>query len=236
MHISDMTRALTPLNSTIDSRIAAAPGHHVWTPSDFLDLGGRDAVDKALQRRVGQGGLRRIDRGLYDRPSVNALTRRPSAPDPKAVIDAVARRDQLRLLVDGMTAANDLGFTNAVPAKIVVHTDARLRPIQLGQMTIAFKPTAASKLTWAGRPAMRLVQALHWLRDTHGQGDSDQDIARRVAVILGDPRHGAAIRADLAKSFAALPAWMQDLLRPHLTDLLLEPATGPLARDVGPTP
>lgn len=235
MHIPDVTRALTPLNCTIDTRIAAAPGHYVWTPSDFLDLGGRDAVDKALQRRVGQGGLRRIDRGLYDRPSVNALTRRPSAPDPKAVIDAVARRDQLRLLVDGMTAANDLGFTNAVPAKIVVHTDARLRPIQLGQMTIAFKPTAASKLTWAGRPAMRLVQALHWLRDTHGQGDSYQDTARRVAAILADPRHGSAIRADLAKSFAALPAWMQDLLRPHLTDHLLGLATGPLARDFGPT-
>jgi hypothetical protein len=55
MHISDMPRARTPLNSNIDTRIAAAPGHHVWTPSDFLDLGGRDAVDKALQRRVGQG-------------------------------------------------------------------------------------------------------------------------------------------------------------------------------------
>lgn len=230
-----MTRAATPLNSTIDDRIAAAPGRYVWTPSDFLDLGGRDAVDKALQRRVGQGGLRRIDRGLYDRPSLNALTRQPSAPDPKAVIDAVARRDQLRLLVDGMTAANDLGFTNAVPAKIVVHTDARLRPIQLGQMTIAFKPTAASKLTWAGRPAMRLVQALHWMRDTHGQGDSDQDTARRVAAILADPKHGAAIRADLARGFAALPAWMQDMLRPHLADQVLAPASHSFSRGGGAT-
>jgi hypothetical protein len=47
-----MTRAATPLSRTIDDRIAAAPRHHVWTPSDFLDLGGRDAVDKALQRRA----------------------------------------------------------------------------------------------------------------------------------------------------------------------------------------
>jgi hypothetical protein len=233
MHISDMTRAATPLNSTIDDRIAAAPGRYVWTPSDFLDLGGRDAVDKALQRRVGQGGLRRIDRGLYDRPTLNAMTRQPSAPDPKAVIDAVARRDQLRLLVDGMTAANDLGFTNAVPAKIVVHTDARLRPIQLGQMTIAFKPTAASKLTWAGRPAMRLVQALHWMRDTQGRDDGDLDTARRIAEVLDNSLYGPTIRADLAKSFVVLPAWMQDLLRPHLTDQVLEPAARPLTGDAG---
>lgn len=215
-----MTRAATPLNRTIDDRIAAAPQRHVWTPTDFLDLGGRDAVDKALQRRVGQGGLRRIDRGLYDRPGLNSLTRQLSAPDPTAVIDAVARRDQIRLLVDGMTAANDLGFTNAVPAKITVHTDARLRPIQLGQMTIAFKPTAPSKLTWAGRPAMRLVQALHWMRDTLDHDDGLRATADRVAQILAHPSHGPILRADLAKSFSALPAWMQDMLRPHLADRL----------------
>jgi hypothetical protein len=216
IHISDMTRAATPLNQTIDDRIAAAPRRYVWTPTDFLDLGNRDAVDKALQRRVGQRGLRRIDRGLYDRPGLNSLTRRLSAPHPTAVIDAVARRDQIRLLVDGMTAANDLGFTDAVPAKITVHTDARLRPIQLGQMTIAFKPTATSKLTWAGRPAMRLVQALHWMRDTLDHDEGLQATAVRVAGILADPSHGPALRSDLAKSFSALPAWMQDMLRAHI--------------------
>jgi uridine kinase len=56
------------------------------------------------------------------------------------VIDAVARRDQTRMLVDGMTAANDLGLSDAVPGQIVVHTDARLRPISLGKQTIAFRP------------------------------------------------------------------------------------------------
>jgi hypothetical protein len=227
IHISDMTAAAPPLNSQMTARIDGAPSGHVWTPLDFLDLGARDAVDKALQRRAGQGALRRIDRGLYDQPSFNRLTQSPNPPDPKAMIDAVARRDQIRLLVDGMTAANDLGFTDAVPAKIVVHTDARLRPIQLGQMTITFKPTAPSKLTWAGRPAMRLVQALHWLRDTNGQGDADRLNLGRVADILSDPRHGPAVKTDLTKGFPTLPAWMQDLLRPHLADHLARAARAP---------
>jgi hypothetical protein len=219
IHISDMPERLD-LPKTLDARLAAAPPRHVWTPSDFLDLASRDAVDKALQRRVKQATLRRIDRGLYDQPGFNSLTRQPNPPDPRAVIDAVARRDHIRLLVDGMTAANDLGLTHAVPARIVVHTDARLRPIALGKMSIAFKPTAASKLTWAGRPAMRLVQALHWLRDTQGQDDDAESLASRAAGILADPHGGPTIRQDLAKSFTALPAWMQDLLRPHLADEL----------------
>ena len=73
------------------------------------------------------------------------------------MIDAIARRDQIRVLVDGMTAANDLGLTNAVPSKIVVHTDARVCSMQLGNMIITFKPTAASKLYWAGRPGTRFT-------------------------------------------------------------------------------
>lgn len=47
-------------------------GHTV----DFLDLGSRDAVDKALQRLVSGGRLRRLDRSLYDTPRINRLTKR----------------------------------------------------------------------------------------------------------------------------------------------------------------
>ena len=57
----------------------------VCTPSDFLDIAGRDAVDKTLQRLVKWGNLRRIDRGLYDKPQFNNLTQRHSPADPKAV-------------------------------------------------------------------------------------------------------------------------------------------------------
>ena len=98
-------------------RIIAEPGK-VWTPADFADLGPREAVDKALQRMVKSGELRRVERGLYDKPKMNKLTQNRSVPDYRAVIEAVARRDKARFVVDGMTAANTLGLTNAVPAKI----------------------------------------------------------------------------------------------------------------------
>ena len=71
----------TPITkSQIIQRICQAPHGQVWTPGDFLDLGGRDAVDKALQRLVASNALRRIDRGLYDFPRVNALTGQAAAP------------------------------------------------------------------------------------------------------------------------------------------------------------
>ena len=202
------------LKAEIQKRMAAAAPFGVWTPTDFLDLGSRDAIDQALSRMTSAGDIRRITRGLYDLPGSNKLTGKPTNPDPRRVIDALARRDQARMLVDGLTAANDLGLTDAVPAKTSVHTDARLRPIKLGAQTITFKLTAPSRLHWAGRPAMRVVQALQWLRSTI---DSDRDrITRRLAAILADPDHGAAIAADLRDGFTTLPDWMQNFLRPLL--------------------
>ena len=115
------------MSTAILSRIGVGPVRGVWTPTDFADLASRDAVDKALQRLTNAQTLRRIDRGLYDKPSANKLTQQLNPPDSHSVIAALGRRDQTRMLVDGMTAANDLGLTDAVPANIVVHTDARRR-------------------------------------------------------------------------------------------------------------
>ena len=116
LYLSDMMGV--PLNAGLRARLLdriASDPDAVWTPSDFGDLGSRAAVDKMLQRLVPTGELRRIDRGLYDRPRRSRLTGRPTMPDYRAVIRAVTRRDQTRAVVDGMTAANDLGLTTAVP-------------------------------------------------------------------------------------------------------------------------
>lgn len=202
---------MSDLKTRISSLIAAAGPGHVWVPTDFSQLGSRDAIDKTLQRMVQTGDLRRIDRGLYDCPTVNRLTKRPTTPDYRIVVDAIARRDQLRLLVDGMTAANDLGLTDAVPARVTIHTDARRLSIQLDKLVIEFKLTAPSRLYWAGRPAMRVVQALYWLKDTLA---TDRDrVLSRLAQVLADPAHGPVICQDLLDSFSVLPAWMQSLVR-----------------------
>lgn len=202
----------TGLRSRILDRVAA-DSDDVWVPADFADLGNRAAVDKTLQRLVAAGDLRRIDRGLYDRPRTNGLTGRACVPDYRAVIRAVTRRDQARAVIDGMTAANELGLTTAVPAQIEVLVDARLKPIRLGNQEIRFRYAAPSRLYWANRPAMRVVQALHWMQDMLSRDDERQRIQAALRRIFADPRHGQAIRADLEAGFSALPIWIQEFLR-----------------------
>ena len=73
---------------------------------------------------------------------MNRLTNQPAVADYRRIIDAIGRRDQVRMLVDGMTAANDLGLTTAVPARVVIHAAARRRTIRLDNLVIEFKQTA----------------------------------------------------------------------------------------------
>ena len=126
---------------------------------------------------------------------------------------AVARRDQVRWLIDGMTAANTLGLTNAVPAKIEVLVDARLKPVTLGNQRIVFKHAAPSRLYWAGRPGMYLVQALHWLHDVMSNDVEGATVRKTVLRLLADKDTGPALLDDLKGGLSAMPIWMQDILR-----------------------
>jgi hypothetical protein len=208
-----MSTNSTDVKSRVYGKICASDPQAVWSIGDFADFGPRGAISKALQRLEIAGSLRRIDPGLYDRPRRNRLTGKLAAPDYRAVIDAISRRDQVRILVDGMTAANDLGLSDAVPGRVIVHSDARLKPLRLGNLTVTFRPTSASKLYWAGRPAMRIVQALHWLKPKLDNPDDHQRIKQRIEILLSDAKQGTVLRKDLKQGLPVLPIWMQDFLR-----------------------
>jgi hypothetical protein len=215
-----MSTPASSIPAAIRGRISAPAHPRVWTPEDFADLGPRTAVDQALHRLVASHDLRRIARGFYDTPQDNRLTGKPTHPNPRDVIDALTRKGKVRIVVDGLTAANDLGLTDAVPARIGVLTDGRLRPITLGNLTLDFQAAAPSRLYWAGRPAMRFVQALHWLRDMLPSDDGS--LHKRLISILKDPHHGQAIQDDLRSGLSALPEWMRVIVR----DLLQQASAG----------
>jgi hypothetical protein len=215
-----MSTPASSIPAAIRDRTSAPAQPRVWTPEDFADLGPRTAVDQALHRLVASRSLRRIARGFYDIPQDNRLTGKPTYTNPRDVIDALARKGKVRVVVDGLTAANDLGLTDAVPAHIGVLTDGRLRPITLGNLTLDFQAAAPSRLYWAGRPAMRFVQALHWLRDMLPSDDGS--LRKRLVSILRDPDHGQAIQNDLRRDLSALPEWMRVIVR----DLLQQANAG----------
>jgi len=201
----------------VHARIAASAPSGVWSRSDFLDLASPNAIEKALQRLANRRDIRRPYRGLYDKPSVSKLTGKLVFPPRASFVDAIARRDKLRILVDGMTAANDLGLTTAVPARSTIHADTYPRTIEIDATagdakvsnpviyTLDFKRASAKATFWAGRPAMRIVQALAWLRDD--RSNLEPAILGIIQKLENSPTR-VAIADDLRSNLAALPAWM----------------------------
>lgn len=203
------------LKAQVVSRISQQKSGYVWTPGDFVDLGSRDAVDKTLQRLVTSNQMRRVNRGLYDKPVTNRFTGKVTPPDYQSVIAAVCRRDKVKALVDGMTAANDLGLTNAVPAKVIVHTNGRLQSIKIDNLAIQFRVTTPKKIYWADHPAMKIVQALYWLHDVLPQ-EHDR-VSKKILDILQTKDADGKIRDDLNQGLDTLPMWMRKFLDGILT-------------------
>ena len=185
-------------------------GRWVCTPKDFLDLGSRDAVDQAVSRLAKAGRLRRVGHGLYAAPRISPLLNGPAPVDLDAAIAALARRDGVRIMPDGLVAANQLGLTNAVPANASYVTDGHSRTLKIDGRTVQFRHAGPSVMRWAGRPAAPVVQALRWLGPRVA---ADGEIVSTLSRHL--PNN---VKVDLLRNLRDLPGWALPLGRSIASD------------------
>ena len=193
---------------------AHSSGKWVSTPKDFVDLGSREAVDQALTRLVKAGHLRRVGHGLYDRPRFSSLLNRPAPADIEVAVAALARRDGVRIMPDGLLSANQLGITNAVPAKACYVTDGPTRALEIDGRTIHFKHVSPRVMKWTGRPSAPVVQALRWL-------GPDAAADKQVVTIL-NRNLPEDVKLDLLQNSRDLPGWALPIARSithNLTDV-----------------
>ena len=202
---------MTGIADNIMQRVSAHDsGRWVCTPKDFLDLGSREAVDQALSRLAKAGRLRRVSHGLYDMPRISNVLNRPAPVDLDAAIAALARRDGVRIMPDGLVAANQLGLTNAVPAKVSYVTDGHSRTLKIDGRTVRFRHAGPTVMRWAGRPAAPVVQALRWLGPRVA---ADGEIVSTLNRHLPDK-----VKLDLLHNCRDLPGWALPLARSIASD------------------
>ncbi len=174
-----------------------------FTPSDFLALGNNPAVRKALSRLEKNGFIRRLSWGLYEYPRKHPkLGLLP--PDIDQVVTATARKDNLKLLASGAYAANLLGLSDQVPAKVVYLTEGLSRKIRVGKRDIIFKTTTPKNIATAGTFAGLVIQALKYLGKDHVKAATIAKLKRRL---------GKEEIASLKKYQRYAPAWIQKVIQ-----------------------
>jgi hypothetical protein len=138
----------------------------VFVPADFLEIGSREAVDVTPHRLVRQGTIRRLARGIHDFPEAHSVLG-PLEPSTEAIARALAGHDRTRLQPAGAHAANALGHSEQVPAKVVFLTDGPARTIRIGSTTIQLRRTTPQNMASAGRLSGLLIQAFRELGQFH---------------------------------------------------------------------
>ena len=156
-----------------------------------------------MKRQTDAGHLRQLARGLYDYPK-----RHPQlgtlAPRPDAVAKALAGRDKVRLQPSGAYAANLLGLSDQVPAKVVFLTDGPSRLVRVGRMAIQLRRTTPRNMAAAGRLAGLVMQALRHLGAEHVTPERIAHLKRTIPPTE---------RQSLSKDLKLAPIWMHPILR-----------------------
>jgi hypothetical protein len=203
--VFNMKVATTNHPQQILRRIKAKGPGWAFTPHDFADLGDPRSIGMALTRLMRSDHIRRIGHGLYDTPHSHPLLGKVGA-GTDAVVDAIGRKRNLRLLPSTATAANQLGLSTQVPAQLVYHTDGAPTRVNLGNLQIDFRRNTGRMLALAGRSSGLVAQAL---RDV-GKDKVTPDHLRRVRDHLPP-----SARKQLIQDIHLVPAWM----RPHFKEI-----------------
>ena len=191
------------VKNKILSRIYGKKRGWVFTPVHFRDLGNDLAIRKALQDLTDREQIQRLARGLYHypkkHPKLGVL-----APTPDQITRALAGKDSLRIQPSGDYAANLLGLTDQVPAKVVFLTDGTKREIKVGNQEIILKQTTPKNMATAGRVSGLVIQALRSLGKDHVDDQLIATLANRLSA--DDRRH-------LMKDIRYAPAWIGAIFR-----------------------
>ena len=178
-----------------------------FSNTDFLSLGDRAAVDKTLSLLARDGVLRRLGRGIYDYPRRNPELGGQLSPDYAQVAGALARKLGVQIQPHGAWAANQLGLSSQVPAKIVYLTNGHPKTYRFGRQTIIFRRNAPAKF----RPADELVGLIAGALRELGPGAVDDELRARLRRLVAgrDPK-------PLLRDTQYLEGWIANLIRAAL--------------------
>ena len=194
-----MVIIMQSIEGAIIRRIRGKGRGGAYASKDFLDLGIRAAIDQALSRLAAKKAIRRLRPGLYDYPRINDKLGGELAPVIEEVAKAIGRKNNFRILISGVLAANQLGLSTQVPAKIVFLTDGRDRKVKIHNQSLIFRHVSPRNMAICGKKSEMILQALRYL----GKRGVDDDVIDRLNKMLSDKD-----KKHLKKDARYAPEWV----------------------------
>ena len=201
--LTSFMKTIPSINKEILTIINHLGRGSVFTPTQFLKLGNRSAIDKTLSRLAQQGVIRRLAHGIYDYPKTHPQLG-VLEPSTDNILALLANSEKLKIQPSGAYAANLLGLSEQVPMKMVFLTDGTPRHMVIGKREIILKRTSPRQMETAGRISGLVIQALKYLGKFH----LDLELLKRLKSRL-NPDDKQQLFSDIENA----PGWMAVYLR-----------------------
>lgn len=144
----------------IKERILSENIGSVFVAADFADITDKTIANVILARLEAEGTIRRVLRGVYDRPEYSDFLKEYVAPIPNNVAHALARNYGWTIVPCGDTALNLLGLSTQVPATWVYVSDGTYKEYTFDNTTIQFKRTTNKEVSKLSYKTALTIQAL----------------------------------------------------------------------------
>ena len=176
----------------------------VYVAIDFVDISDKTNVNAYLARLVDEGLIRRVLRGVYDKPEYNDFLEEYVAPSPDKVANALARNFGWSIVPCGDTALNLLGLSTQVPAAWVYVSDGTYKEYTYDNTTIQFKKTTNKEVSKLSYKTALTVQALKAL----GKDKIDDMVISRLSKLLT-----AEEKKTMLEEAKAATSWIYEYIK-----------------------
>ena len=188
----------------IKNRILAEKIGVVFVAADFADLTDKAIANVVLTRLESEGIIRKVLRGVYDKPEYNEFLKEYVAPIPDNVAHALARNYGWTIVPCGDTALNLLGLSTQIPATWVYVSDGTYKEYTYDKTTIQFKRTTNKEVSKLSYKTALTIQALKAL----GKDKIDDIVLARLRKLLtADEKQTMLLEAKTATS------WIYEYIR-----------------------
>ena len=188
----------------IKKRILNSEDGSVFVATDFADITDKKTASVILTRIESDGIIRRVLRGVYDKPEYNEFLKEYVAPIPDNVAHAIARNFGWTIVPCGDTALNLLGLSTQVPAMWVYVSDGTYKEYAFGNTIIQFKRTTNKEVSKLSYNTALTIQALKAL----GKDKIAESIINSLRKLLTVEEKNAMLQESKAAT-----SWIYEYIR-----------------------
>lgn len=177
----------------------------VFFPDSFARYSSSDNIRKALEILKSKEIIISVARGIYCYPKIDkVLGLGVILPSVDDIVNAIAKRDHIKVVPTGVHAQNMLGLSTQVPMNYVFLTNGYAKNLTvLGNIKVKFKQTSPKNMSFQNRLAMLVTYSLK----DYGQSNVTEDQIKRIHKLLR-----LESKDNIIKDLALMPVWIRNIV------------------------